>query len=192
MGWTWTDDPSALVAAVGGVLDADPARHTLAVSQVHLRPAQASFGVWTGPGGPGGAIHSPPFPVLPVVVPEPAIRPLVDGWPAGADGVVGEPALAAQIGAVWCAATGGRAVLRHAERLHRLGSPHEPSLGDGTGRLMTRSDVELVAPHLVAFSTEAGVPVPDGPHELLRMRLQRGGAIMLWAVDGELVALAGV
>ncbi len=56
---------------------------------------------------------------------------------------------------------------------------------------MTHSDVELVAPHLVAFSTEAGVPVPDGPHEVLRMRLQRGGAIMLWAVDGELVALAG-
>jgi len=78
-------------------------------------PQQARFGVWTGPGAPGGAIHSLPFPVLPVVVPDPAIAPLVDAWPAGADAeVAGDPALAAQIAAVWCA-TGGRAAAWHAD-----------------------------------------------------------------------------
>jgi hypothetical protein len=156
VGWTWTGDPSTFVAAVGSVLDADPVHHTFAVSKVHLRPRQARFGVWTGPGGPGGAIHSPPFPVLPVVVPDPAAAPLVNAWPAGADAVVGDPALAAQIAAAWCSATGGQAVLSHAERLHRLESLHQPVPCDEMGRLMTETDVELAAPHLVAFSAEAG------------------------------------
>ncbi|MQA86067.1 MAG: GNAT family N-acetyltransferase [Streptosporangiales bacterium] len=209
MDWRFTEDVAEYADAAGPLLAADPVRHTVSLTVIenarvraHALDEPELFGWWTGQDGTiaGAVSHTPPFGLLLGVVPDEAVQPLAEAlWRSVGDprtdrrlsGVNGPAALAAQFAAVWTRRTGERAVLRDAQRLHRLEElvPPEPA-PPGRARPATAEDTELLIRWLPAFHGEVG-GVGTDPEVTVADRLSYGGFVLWEDEHGEPVSLAG-
>ena len=198
MGWEFSTDVEAYARAAGALLAADPALHTISLTVIEAARAgryeDEIYGWWTDADGrvAGAVSHTPPHLLLLGVVPDEAVRPLVDQLVADGRsiaGVNGASALAAQVAAVWTATTGRRAELGGAMRLFRLGTlvPPDP-MPAGKARPATEADLDLLVDWVMAFSEEAVEPGADVRPSVLD-RLSFGG----WTIweDGVPVSVAG-
>lgn len=190
MTWHETTDVEQFLATAGDLLLGDPGRHTVALTvaeNVRAQPDGTRFAWWTDEVGEvtGVVSQTPPYPLLLSVVPDEAVRPLVELFEPRA--VNGPTALAAQVAAVSAAYRGGPVTLRRAERLHRLGTL-TPPVAPGAPRVAGPGDQSLLVRWFDAFIDETGV-LPQDTEAAVRERLAFG-AFVLWEDDGP-VALAG-
>lgn len=111
-------------------------------------------------------------------------------------GFVGRRRTAQLISNAWAARTGSTPTPRMSELYYRLAELREPVGVPGAARRASVSDpaeVALLADWFCRFRVETGIartpPAPDP--ELLVQGAERGETVMLWCVDGEVVAAAG-
>jgi predicted GNAT family acetyltransferase len=197
-GW----DVAAFAAAAGPVLEADPVRHTLALTvldrlaggtgkpalllTVHRRGAVA-----------GVVLREHGRPALVSALP-PALATAVTARALAADprprGVAGPLPEAQAYAAAHAAATGAVAEVAMRLRLYRLVALVRPAAVPGACRVAGAGDVDLLARWQSDFSAEA-VPTPGPPGDPrpgIVEALGRGAGFVLWECDGEPVAYAGV
>ena len=206
MAWTLTGSLDDFLAAVEEHLRAEPVLNTvlLTVTEALRQSGPSVFGDdapafgWHRPadGSTDGAfLQTPPFPVLVGMLPpgsaESLIKLLTAGGrrPAGAN-VDGSDEAA--VGAAWTAATGGAAAVHHRMRLYRLGRLEPPgSFPPGAARLAHQDDFDLLVSWHVAFGAETATDTAENMHRTVADRLGHRG-LMLWEVDGQPVAMAGL
>jgi hypothetical protein len=190
MTWHRTTDVEQYLAAVGDLLLSEPWRHSVAltvVEDVRATPDGTVFAWWDEGGGDvtGAVSQTPPYALLLSVVPDHAVGPLVELL--APERVNGPTALAAQVAAVAARAAGGTAVLRSAQRLHRLAALVEPD-APGAARIAGPKDLDLVVDWFRAFVEETGVTA-GAVEDRVRERLALDGYV-LWEDDAP-VAMAG-
>jgi GNAT superfamily N-acetyltransferase len=191
MTWHLTKDVEEYLAAAGDLLFAEPGLHNVALTvaeNVRARADDTEFAWWQEPDGAvtGAVSRTPPYPLLLAVVPEQAIRQLVELL--APDAVIGPPGLAVQVAALAARASGGTATIKHAERLFRLGELIAPAVA-GAARVADAGDRELLIEWFQAFIDEAGV-IPQDVPQAVDDRLGYGG-LVLWEVDRQPVSMAG-
>ena len=195
MSWRVTQDVEEFAHVAGALLAADPVAHNIALTVVETTRALAdgtTFAWWTGQDGQvtGAVSHTPPFAWLLSEVPESAKRPLVELLAAsGAEALNARTELVVELAALLARRTGRRAVLRQAERLHRLAALTPPPAPPGRPRLAGPEDESLLRDWAGRFQTEAGL-VPRDLTAMVRERLGRKGFV-LWEDAGQPVAMAG-
>lgn len=176
-------------------LSADPVRNTIALTsldRVRRLPAEHPPTLITfHEHGEvvGSLIRTPPWPFqaadLPLDAVDLAVRTINEVDP-DAPGVTGprERSMA------FATATGKNFTESLATRLYRLGTLAPPAV-EGSGRMATESDVELLGAWRTEFLREA---VPEAPAEqttdVLRSSLRLGNGHALWEIDGTPVAWA--
>lgn len=196
------DDVVDFLAVAGHLYEADPVRHTTALTVLNRLPHDphqdepAPLLVTVQDEGElrGAAFCTPPRPLgvsgLPVSCAPAAAGVLAS---AGADltGVVGPSAQAHAFAAAWSSATGRGTRVAMSERLYRLGELAVPQVAGGW-RLTTEQDVPWLSAWRDAFVDEAfgGRRDPAGAQVFLRRSLAAGDANVLWEVGGAPVAWA--
>jgi GNAT superfamily N-acetyltransferase len=191
MTWHETTDVEQYLAAAGDLLLGEPGLHTISLTvceNARARPDGTRFAWWQQPDGEvtGCVSVTPPYPVLLGVVPDEAVRPLLDLWEAS--GYNGPTALAVQVATLAAAQAGGSAVVRDASRLFRLGELTPPTV-PGRARVAEERDLPYLVAAFHAFIAETGV-IPQDVERTVADRLGYGGFV-LWE-DPEPVAVAGV
>jgi ribosomal protein S18 acetylase RimI-like enzyme len=191
MTWHVTDDVEQFLAAAGDLLLPTPGVHTVTLTiceNVRARPDGTRFAYWQLPDGEvtGAASQTPGFPVLLAVVPEEALRPLVDVM--SNSGVNGPTDLAVHYAALAAHVEATTPTLLHAERLFRLGGLVVPAVA-GRARPATEADTELLVEWFEAFIVETGV-IPQDVRVSVADRIGFQG-LWVWEDGGEAVALAG-
>lgn len=202
MGWDVTGDPEKYAAEAGEFLRADPVDNTVPLGVIETLRAQGAdafgegplFGWWRTAGGVRGAfLQTGTFPLLLSELPEHAAAELavvLADLGVTLPGVSGSVSAARAFAAAWQERTGVAAeVLMHQRlfRLERLAMP-DP-LPEGSPRVATAADHDLVHAWFVAFEEEAG-GVGGVSSRLIYDRIGYGG-VLLWEVEGVPVALAG-
>jgi GNAT superfamily N-acetyltransferase len=194
------DDAAAFAAAAGPLLEADPLRHTMALTVLdgmHRggEPSAVLLTVHEAGEVTGAALRSPGRPTLVSAVPPrlaPAVeRVLAEADPA-ADGASGPVTEAEAFGAARAARTGCRAEPVMRMRLFALEVLTPPCAVPGRVRRAEAADVPLLGTWRRAFGTEAGheeLTTAEAEEQVVRaMRL--GAGELLWEVDGTPVAQA--
>lgn len=171
MAWTFTPDVEEYAAATDPLLAADPALHTISLTVVEITRRQPDaapqlFGWWTAADGQvtGAVSLTPPYDLLLGVLPDEAVLPLVtelDTRAVPLPGVNGSAASAAQFAAVWKSRSGGRVLLREAERLYRLDRLIAPPPCPGSARPARTADTGVIEMYLRGFSADSGMLLPD-------------------------------
>ncbi|WP_176946784.1 GNAT family N-acetyltransferase [Lentzea fradiae] len=176
-------------AATLARLAADPVRNTVALTSLdRLRrlpgehpPTLITF--HDGGQVVGSLVRTPPWPFqaadLPLEAVELAVRTAAEIDP-DAPGVTGPR----ERSEAFATATGEKYTESIATRLYRLEELVEPAV-EGTGRLATEDDVELLGAWRAEFLAEA---VPEAPDEqtteAVRSSLRLGNGHAVWEVDG--------
>ena len=195
-------DADAFAAAAGPLLQADPLRHTVALSVLDAmcrggEPSAVLLTVHEGGEVTGAALRSPGHPALVSAVPA-RLAPAVDRALAEADpevdGVSAPVAEAEAFAAARVARTGGRAEPAMRMRLFALGTLVPPCGVPGRARLADDRDVPLLAAWRRAFGVEAEHDEEQADaaesEELVARSLRIGAGEMIWEVDGTPVAQA--
>ncbi|MGE3284543.1 MAG: GNAT family N-acetyltransferase [Pseudonocardia sp.] len=207
------DDVAAFARLASPLYDADPVRHTLAITvldrvrdgredpalMVTAHRAGTCSGSGRGVGAGSGTVIGAALRVegrgvlvsgLPAVCAAEvdAVAAAVDPAPWGVTGPVEQ---AHAYAAAVAARTGGRFEVAMRQRLFRLLVLRCPAGVPGSARRAVPDDIELLAGWLEEFRREAlpTLPAPDDPRPGLRDALV-GGGIQLWEVGGEPVAYA--
>ncbi len=195
------DDPGAFATAAGPLLEADPLRHTMALTVLDgMRrggePSAVLLTVHEAGEVTGAALRSPGRPTLVSGVParQAAVveRALADADPDG-DTAHGPVAEAEAFAAARAARTGCRTVPERRMRLFALDVLAPPRGVPGRARLAEEGDVPLLATWRRAFAAEAGhegrATAAEAEEQVARsMRL--GAGEVLWEVDGVPVSQA--
>ncbi|MGW1340288.1 GNAT family N-acetyltransferase [Kribbella sp. NPDC002412] len=192
-----TSDAAAFEQTVFPFLQRDPVLHTIIMSNVH---AQASSGrtadepsyfasVHDGDAVVGAAMRTPGRNVylgaLPSEFAEAVADAYLDVLPE-LNGVAGDRLAALRFADRWCARHGGTATETKGTRLHRLGTL-TPLAAEGSPRLMTGDEVELVASWAKAgFAEELGGDYLDWAKDHLEH-----GTMWIWETGGEPVSMVG-
>jgi len=201
--WQLTDDAETFRDLVRPLLVTDPAVHTIGLTVIEAATARKpgdpnpdSYGYWLAADGSvtGGFSITPPHSVLLEVVPEAAVRPLVEALGDRLTGVNAPEALAARLAAEWSTARGGTATVTMRTRLFQLGdlTPPDPA-PEGFGRAATPGDLDLLTSWTRAFHEE--IPEPDPVGDLAAAVAQRiaRDAFRLWCLpDGTPASMAGL
>ncbi|MGO8956684.1 MAG: GNAT family N-acetyltransferase [Streptosporangiaceae bacterium] len=206
MAWTLTSNLDEFLSAVSEHLRAEPVLNTVFLTVAEtlklggtsaFGDAAPMFGWHQAPGAAvdGAFLQTPPFPVLMGMLPpgsaDPLFRLLTAGGrqPAGAN-VHG--ADEATVSSAWAAVTGGTTSVHHRMRLFQLGrlTPPEP-FPPGLARLADQDDFDLLVSWHVAFGAETASIAAENAHRTVADRLSHHG-LMLWEVDREPVAMAGL
>jgi RimJ/RimL family protein N-acetyltransferase len=195
------DDAGDFAAAAGPLLEADPLRHTMALTVldwVHRggEPSAALLTVHEGGEVTGAALRSPGRPTLVSAVParQAAVveRALAEVDPDG-DTAHGPVAEAEAFAAARAARTGCRTVPVRRMRLFALDVLAPPRGVPGRARLAAAGDVPLLGSWLRAFAAEAGHEgraTAAEAEEQVALVMRLGGGEVLWEVDGTPVAQA--
>jgi RimJ/RimL family protein N-acetyltransferase len=176
-------------------LAADPVRNTIALTSLHhvrRLPAEHTPTLITfHENGEvvGSLIRTPPWPFqaadLPLDAVELAVR-TVDEIDPDAPGVTGPR----ERSEAFATATGKDFTESLTTRQYRLGTLAPPVV-EGTGRLATEDDVDLLGAWRARFTAEA---VPNAPEEqtteVIRGSLRLGNGHAIWEIDGTPVAWA--
>jgi predicted GNAT family acetyltransferase len=186
--WRLTSDVAEYVALAGEFVAARPAENTvlLTVAETVRKRGPGAFGDtaplfgWWEAGG--AFVHTPPHPLAPTDLPEPAVQELAAELAGRAlSGVVGP----ADVARAFAAASGRRATERRREWLYRLGqlTPPQPP----PGRVVPAADVdrELLVAWMAAFLDYIG-DAPDAAPRHVENRLE---GMSVWVRDGEPVSL---
>ncbi len=204
MAWMLTRSLDTFAAMAGGLLRADPVRHTVPLTLLAtLRAAGPSafgddperYGWHASDGGgvDGAFLQTPPFPVLVPVLPSGSAPDLIrllaeDGGLPDAANVSSDDEAA--FSAACAEATGGGATVAQRQRLHRLDRLMAPDPAPpGAARVAGPVDRELLIEWSVAFDLEAHTQARDN-ERTVDDRLSHAG-LTLWEAGGEPVAMAG-
>lgn len=182
-------------AATHHRLAADPARNTVALTsldQIRRLPAEHPPTLITFHDNGkviGSLIRTPPWPFQAADLPEtaaPLAAEIASKIDPDAPGVTG-PRHRSE---AFATATGKSFTESLSTRLYRLKNLTPPT-AEGTGRLATEADLELLGPWRQAFTREA-VPEapPEHPTEVVRNSLRLGNGHALWQRDNTPVAWA--
>jgi predicted GNAT family acetyltransferase len=190
--WRFNADARTYAARVWGLLAADPALHTIALTVIdnvlagrRWSDADMLFGWYedtqVDPAPILGAVfRTPPYELLLAQVPEPTMPELVDALRAASvnvPGVAGEAGTVDHFAELWTGGAGVAPAMR--QRLYQLGTLRPPSPPPpGEAHLAEPADLVLVANWYAAFQREAGaVPVDVEPiaRETIEQRL-----VWLW------------
>lgn len=189
---------------VSPVLDRAPARHNLILGLLDVlqrRPdSYQGFALWAVRDGGrviGAAMQTPPYDLaLAEPLDEAALAPLATAIvDAGIrlPGVVGGVSEAETFAAAWVALVGGGTQTITRQGIYELTAVLDRGDADGTARVATEADADLIADWNDAFMAEA-VPEFTGDRESLarriRSRLEEGN-YWLWETDGRPVAMTG-
>lgn len=198
------DDVAAFWAVARDLYEAEPAKHTTALSVIHAlsdapQPDAAPpvFVTLHDAAGSllGAALRTPPWPLaLSGIRPDDVsllTQELLVAHPE-LDSVMGPRDIAHSFAASWAAATSRlvRPVLDL--RLYRLADLVVPQV-EGRPRLATEADLDLLAQHNVAFSEEANAHHPmtfSDASTGVRRQLTLGAGYVIWDVDGLPVSSA--
>jgi GNAT superfamily N-acetyltransferase len=195
------DDAGAFAAAAGPLLEADPLRHTIALSVLDAmhrggEPSAVLLTVHEAGEVTGAALRSPGRPTLVSAVPHrlaPAVeRALAECDPA-ADGASAPLTEAEAFAAARVARTGCRADPVMRMRLFALDGLVPPRGVPGRARPADSRDVALLGAWRQAFGAEAdhdGGSAPGEAEASVARSLRLGAGEMLWEVDGTPVAQA--
>jgi GNAT superfamily N-acetyltransferase len=196
------DDAGAFAAAAGPLLQADPLRHTMALTVLDTmhrggEPSAVLLTVHEAGEVTGAALRSLGRSTLVSAVP-PRLAPAVDRALAEADpaagGAHGPVAEAEAFAAARVARTGCRVETVMRTRLFALDALVPPRGVPGRARRAHAGDVALLGAWRRAFSAEAGIgggwsgPVTVEEHVARALRF--GAGEMIWEVDGTPVAQA--
>jgi GNAT superfamily N-acetyltransferase len=194
-------DAGEFAAAAGPLLQADPLRHTLALSALDAmhrggEPSAVLLTVHEAGKVTAAVLRSPGRAALVSAVPPrltPAVeRALAEADPA-ADGVRGPVAEAEAFAAARVARTGCRAEPTMRMRLFVLDVLVPPRGVRGLARRADARDVPLLGAWRRAFEAATGhdgQAGPSGAEELVARSLRLGAGELLWEVDGTPVAQA--
>jgi predicted GNAT family acetyltransferase len=208
MAWTLTDDIASYRAAVGGLLSADPVRHTVLLSVLAglvefglaaFGPEPPLFGWWSqdGPSRSGATVtaailRTPPHELLFTTLPGPSAAQLAGALAdrgAALPGINGREQDATALALAWHERTGRRGQVSQRQRLYRLVDLVMPDPApDGAARVAADADAAIVRAFYSAFAAEVGHE--DAPEQLVADRLM-AGQLMLWEAGGEPVSFAG-
>jgi RimJ/RimL family protein N-acetyltransferase len=192
------DEPGAFAAAAGPLLQADPLRHTMALTVLDAmhrggEPSAVLLTVREAGEVTGAALRSPGRATLVSAVParQAAVveRVLAEVDPA-AEGAHGPVAEAEAFAAARVARTGCRVEPAMRTRLFALDVLAAPRGVPGRARRADESDVPLLAAWRRAFGREAGHHKEHDPAALVTRSMRLGAGEMLWEVDGTPVAQA--
>lgn len=195
------DDAERFARLARPLLDADPVRHTLALTVLE-RVRDGSLGaalmltVHRRGEVIGVALRTTGRSVIVSALPGAcatavdAVAAEVDPMPDGVAGPVDE---ARAYAAAVAARTGATPSVAMRQRLFRLVTLQAPTGVPGAARQAGLDDVELLAGWMSAFEDEAmHLPHPvEDPRSDLRAALAGGAGILLWEVGGRPVAYAG-
>jgi hypothetical protein len=193
-----TSDAAAFETMVFPFLQQDPVLHTLILTNVHQRatgtgPAEDEpsyfASVHDGAEVVGAAMRTPGRNVYLGTLRSEYADAVADAYldvlPELA-GVAGDRAAVGRFAGRWCEARGVTAVEGRVSRLHKLGTL-TPLSADGSPRLMTDDEVELVADWVKdGFAEERGGDLLDWAREHLRDQ-----RMWIWEAGGEPVSLVG-
>jgi len=191
-------DVGGFAAAAGPLLQADPLRHTMALSVLdgmHRggEPSAVLLTVRESGEVTGAALRSPGRATLVSAVPPrqaPAVeRALAEADPGG-DGAHGPVAEAEAFAAARVARTGCRVEPAMRTRLFALDVLAPPRGVPGRARVADEGDVPLLGRWRRAFGVEAGHDKEHDPEGLVARSMRLGAGEMLWEVDGTPVAQA--
>jgi RimJ/RimL family protein N-acetyltransferase len=192
------DDAGAFAAAVGPLLQADPLRHTMALTVLDAmhrggEPSAVLLTVQEAGEVTGAALRSPGRATLVSAVAArqaPVVeRALAEADPA-AEGAHGPVAEAEAFAAARVARTGCRVEPSMRTRLFALDVLAPPHGVPGRARLAEPGDIPLLGTWRRAFGAEAGHDKEHDPEGLVARSLRLGAGEMLWEVDGTPVAQA--
>lgn len=195
-------DAGEFVDAAGALLQADPLRHTIALTVLDAmhrggEPSAALLTVHEAGEVTGAALRSPGRPILVSAVPSrlaSAVDQALAEADPGADGASGPVAEAEAFAAARVARTGCRAEPAMRMRLFALDGLVPPRGVPGRARRADTGDVPLLGAWRRAFGEEAGHEEgragPREAEELVARSMRLGAGEMLWEVDGMPVAQA--
>lgn len=207
------DDLSAFAQLTRPLLDADPVRHTLAVSVLAawrrggtLNEPAVLLTVHgeAGSGAPdatfdvgelrGAVLRVDQWPLIVSALPAP-LAPAVAQALHGHDqppGVHGPQDSAEAFATQWARLTGVETKLGMAQRLFALGELRPPRGVPGAARVAGQQDLDLLIQWRQDFADEAlhGWPAPRDPRQALSRQIAAGQANVLWELDGQPVSLA--
>ena len=208
MTWTLSSSLDDFRTQAGDYLAARPAENTVLLTLEHnlsrnglhvFGEADPWFGWWRpSPDAPVAAafVRTPPYPLrLSAMPPEAAAELAVTLAGAGRElsAVAGEKAAAQAFAAAWERETGAGSAVHTDERLYRLGELTDPSpLPQGSVRLATPDDTDLLVQWFTDFMVEAEVGVPGEDHRPAVERRIADGLLHVWEHDGRAVSFAGV
>ena len=183
-------------AATHDRLAADPVRNTIALTSLdRLRRLpgvdQPPILITFHDNGEvvGSLVRTPPWPFQAADLPLEAVNlaaRIVSDIDPDAPGVTGPRARSE----AFATATGKNFTESLATRQYRLGTLTPPAV-EGSGRLATEDDVELLGAWRTAFVREAVPEAPDlGTTDAMRDSLRLGNGHVLWEIDGTPVAWA--
>jgi hypothetical protein len=175
MAWTFTDDVAAYRAAAGGLLQAEPERHTvlLTVLTMLMRRGPAAFGPaapllgWWSDGGAvtAAALQTPPYPLLVTRLDRRSAAELaavIADRGTVMPGINGTERDAAAFALAWRDVTGQQGRAHQRQRLYRLGELVPPNPAPpGAARVAAARDTAIVRSWHSAFAAEAGQNEPE-------------------------------
>jgi predicted GNAT family acetyltransferase len=201
---TRVDGVAEYTGLVGPLLERAPARHNLILGLLDVlrrRPdSYQGFALWAVRDEGrvvGAAMQTPPYNLaLAEPLDEAALAPLASAIvDAGIHlpGVLGGVSEAEAFAAAWIALVGGGTQTITRQGIYELTAVVERGDADGTPRVASQADADLIADWNDAFMAEA-VPGFNGDRESLarriRSRLEEGN-YWLWERDGRPVAMTG-
>lgn len=202
MGWDVTGDPEKYVAEAGEFLRANPVDNTVPLGVIETLRVQGAdafgegplFGWWrTADGVRGAFLQTGSFPLLLSELPDQAAAELaavLADLGVTLPGVNASESAARAFAAGWAERTGVAAEVLMHQRLFRLDRLTMPDpLPEGSWRVATAADHDLVRTWFVAFEEEAG-GAGGVSSRLIDDRIGYGG-ILLWEAGGVPVSLAG-
>jgi GNAT superfamily N-acetyltransferase len=169
-------------------LSRDPVRHTILLTVVEnerLNPSAGSWFAWVRDDGEvvGAALRTPPYNVALSTMPPDVAAAL--GADDRSPGAVGSRDVVE-------AFAGDRSLnIYMEEKQYVLTDLIAPPPPPGAARRYQAGDADLYVQWLKAFVAETGVTDAGDALLGLESRLRTGGAMWLWEVDGEPVAMAG-
>lgn len=198
------DDPREFWELAGPLYEADPLRHTVALTVLRrvltsvppVEPTPILLTVEDDGATVGAAFSTPPWPLGLSAMPVHAIPTLIAFLQVNDIRLTGASAprdVADPFVVAWSRATGATAEVSLATRLYRLADLFPP-VAAGEFRLATTADLDLLTRWRTAFEFEAVHGSPDSgrnTENALRAALALGNAQGLWFHDDEPVAYAG-
>lgn len=180
------------------VLDADPVRHTIALTALDalcrgVAEPSVLLTVHDGPGVVGAVLRTAGWSLILSALPAPYADGVAAVLSAGprVDAANGPADRVEAFAAAYTARTGAEMHVVMRERLFRLADLTPPVGVAGAARAADDRDLDLLVDWNIAFAREAVAALrpPSDPRPHLRDALAQGGPT-LWEVDGEPVAYA--
>jgi predicted GNAT family acetyltransferase len=197
--FTVEDDPRRFRERVWPFLELDPVERTLPMTVLDavvggLYASWVLAAVESASGAViGCAVQTPPHHVIVAAGTGEDARALARGFgdhDIDLPGVVGLTPWVQEFAAAWCEGRARTAVEDRASRLFRLDALVAPRPAEGTARIATHEDLDLVVDWSEAFVREVGGIGPGDLRRSLAVRIA-AGRVLLWVTAGEVVSFLG-